>query len=277
MSGNTDTRTVPVGAELREVQVGRHRVGVSIQGLHHHTVPLLMCNGIGGGYPMWTPLREQLPRTTIAFDVQRAFLGFPPSVRTYGHFLARVVEQLGFERADVLGLSWGAIVAQQLAHDHPERVDRLILAGSTPGFMSVPAKPGVALGLVMPRRGVKRLEGAVTTLCAGDFLKDVELPKRLGLLDNIDKPTYRRQLMALTGWSSLWWLRSVQHETLILHGSDDPIVPVVNARLVAKLMPRASLQIVQGGGHLFLHTRPEESGRRITEFLQSRTGARRAV
>ncbi len=107
----------------------------------------------------------------------------------------------------------------------------------------------------------------VTSLCAGDFQSDPQLPRRLGLLNDIDKPTYRRQLMALTGWSSLWWLRTLQHETLILHGSDDPIVPVVNARLVARLMPRASLQIVPGGGHLFLHTRPEESARRITEFL----------
>ena len=280
MRESTTQGTSDDGTEqLRELTVGRHRVTVSIRGLAHGTVPLLLCNGIGAEYRVLGELRRHLRRTSVALDVQGVFLGVPPTVRTYAKFLAGVVNELGFDSVDVLGLSWGGIVAQQLARDHPQLVRRLILAGSTPGFVSVPAKARAALSLVTPRRDPRSLRNVFPRLCGGDFLRDAELPEKLGLLRLVDGPTYRRQLLALTGWSSLPWLSKLRHETLILHGSDDPLVPVVNARIVTLLMPNSSLHIVRDGGHLFLYTRPEELGSRIADFLEEpqRVGSTRGL
>jgi len=255
----------------RQITVGRHRVSVSIQGTEYRTVPLLMCNGVGAEYRLWQNLRKHLQCTTVAFDVQGPYMGRRPSMRAYAAFLNSVAEQLEFDCVDVLGLSWGGIAAQQLAHDHPQRVRRMILASSSPGLMSVPAKPSSAIGLVTPHRDASKIDELVTKLYAGDFLTETDLVARLGLVRPIDESTYRRQMVALFGWSSVPWLRKLCQETLILHGDDDPVVPVSNARLVSWLMPNASLEIIPNGGHLFLYTRPEVIGRQITEFLKKPT------
>lgn len=249
---------------------------MSIQGLGHRTIPLLICSGVGSDYQAWGELRERLPRTTVVFNVQGSFLGRRPSIRTYAAFLAALLDELDFACVDVLGHSWGGMAAQQLAHDHPDRVRRLILASSTPGWVSIPAKPTTALALFTPQRDADRLKRTIVRLCAGDLRKDADLPEKLGLLEPIDAPTYRRQIWAVTGWSSVPWLRQVKHQTLILHGSDDPLVPLINARLVAQLMPNASLAIITDGGHLFPYTRPDEVARHLTTFLEGSPLARTA-
>ena len=249
------------------VEVADHRVTVSILGAEYQTIPVLMCNGVGAEFRLWEDLRAQIRRTTVALDVQGPFMGRRPSMRTYAGFLASVLEQLEYDCVDVLGLSWGGIAAQQLAHDRPDLVRRLILASSTPGLMSVPPRPSSALALITPQRDADQIEKVITKLYAGDFLADPGLAPRLGLTRSVDERTYRRQMWALLGWSSVPWLRTVRHQTLILHADDDRVVPYVNARFMKRLMPNATLEAVHEGGHLFLYTRPEVYGPRITDFL----------
>jgi poly(3-hydroxyoctanoate) depolymerase len=81
------------------------------------------------------------------------------------------------------------------------------------------------------------------------------------------KRGYIDQLYAITGWSSLPWLHEIRMPTLILHGDDDPMVPVDNARRMASLMPQANLHIVPGGGHLFMIDEPESVTDELFGFL----------
>jgi pimeloyl-ACP methyl ester carboxylesterase len=73
-------------------------------------------------------------------------------------------------------------------------------------------------------------------------------------------------LMAGLGWTSLPWLPLFRQPTLILAGSDDPLIPLVNARLMASLIPRSELYVVDSG-HLFLLTRAQELVPVIKRFL----------
>jgi pimeloyl-ACP methyl ester carboxylesterase len=77
---------------------------------------------------------------------------------------------------------------------------------------------------------------------------------------------YYLQLAAALGWSSLPWLRLLSQPTLVMAGTDDPIVPVINGRILAKLIPDARLVTIDDG-HLFLLTSAETSARLISEFL----------
>src|SRR6266436_6626706 len=77
---------------------------------------------------------------------------------------------------------------------------------------------------------------------------------------------YFYQLLAMTGWTSLPWLWSLPQPTLILMGSDDPLVPPINGRVLALLIPNAELRMIDDG-HLFMVTRPAETARLIEEFL----------
>jgi pimeloyl-ACP methyl ester carboxylesterase len=81
---------------------------------------------------------------------------------------------------------------------------------------------------------------------------------------------YFYQLLAMAGWSSLPWLSTLSQPTLVLMGRDDPLVPVVNGRILAHLIPNARLEIVDDG-HLFMVTRPKEAAERIEKFLSEPT------
>jgi pimeloyl-ACP methyl ester carboxylesterase len=70
----------------------------------------------------------------------------------------------------------------------------------------------------------------------------------------------------MAGWSSLPWLSTLRQPTLVLMGRDDPLVPVVNGRILAHLIPNARLDIIDDG-HLFMVTRPQETARHIEKFL----------
>jgi pimeloyl-ACP methyl ester carboxylesterase len=83
---------------------------------------------------------------------------------------------------------------------------------------------------------------------------------------------YLYQLLAVTGWTSLPWLWSLPQPTLVLMGRDDPLVPMINGRVLAQLIPNAKLRLIDDG-HLFMVTRPEETAAMIEEFLGGKSGS----
>jgi pimeloyl-ACP methyl ester carboxylesterase len=79
---------------------------------------------------------------------------------------------------------------------------------------------------------------------------------------------YAYQLYAASGWTSIPWLWRVRQPALIIAGDDDPIVPLANPKIMARLMPAARLRVVKGGGHLFLIDEPESVIEDIHMFLE---------
>src|SRR5260221_10072557 len=77
---------------------------------------------------------------------------------------------------------------------------------------------------------------------------------------------YLYQLLAMSGWTSLPWLWSLPHPTLVLMGSDDPLVPPINGHILAGLIPNAQLRMIDDG-HLFMGTRPAGTAALIEAFL----------
>jgi pimeloyl-ACP methyl ester carboxylesterase len=77
---------------------------------------------------------------------------------------------------------------------------------------------------------------------------------------------YVYQLLAISGWTSALWLPSLTQPTLIVMGRDDPIVPLVNGRILAKLIPNSRLKVMECG-HLFIVTMPGETASVFRRFL----------
>jgi poly(3-hydroxyalkanoate) depolymerase len=175
----------------------------------------------------------------------------------------------------VLGVSLGGVVTQQLAHQAPQRVRRLVLAATGPGLGGVPGSPRTLLTLATPRRYYqpdyyRRVAGRIyggqarrdpDALLHGSPARFVERPSLRG---------YLGQLYAITGWTSLPWLHRLRQPTLVLAGDDDPIVPLLNGRILAHRIPDARLHIVHGGGHLVLLEQPAETAALVARFLAER-------
>jgi poly(3-hydroxyalkanoate) depolymerase len=194
-------------------------------------------------------------------------LPYRPS--TLARLAAGLIAELGCNEIDVAGVSWGGGIAQQLAHQYPRLCRRLVLAATSPGAIMVPASLSVLWKMATPRRYTDKdyMSKVAPEIYGGAFRKDPSLigshtrairgPRNMG---------YVYQLLAMTGWTSLPWLWSLPQPTLVLMGSDDPLVPVINGHMLARLIPKAQLRMIDDG-HLFMVTRPRETAAIIEEFL----------
>jgi pimeloyl-ACP methyl ester carboxylesterase len=239
--------------------------------------PLLLVNGIGGTIEMCTPLREELSgRRVIAFDMPGSGMSpplrAPMRMRGLAALIAELVVRLGHERVDVLGYSFGGVVAQELARRHPERIRRLALCATLPGWPSVPSDP-IALWLMLtPARyyDARLAKVMVPRIAGGRTARDAEALQRDLERRRAHPPSlrgYLHQIYALTGWTSHPWLPRLGMPTLIVQGDADPLVATINARWLARRIPHAELHIVPGGGHLMLFDEPERVAPAIDAFL----------
>jgi poly(3-hydroxyalkanoate) depolymerase len=240
------------------------------------TPPLLLCNGIGGSLDLLQPFVDCLDsrREVIRFDVPGTGGSPAPSVPYHllslPATLAGLLDKLGYGQADVLGVSWGGGLAQQFALARPDRVRRLVLVATGTGSIMVPARPKVLRHLLTPRRYRDWLYAAEVApeIYGGSLRGD---PERAGALLHATtrvgpKRGYYYQLLAGLGWTSLPLLPLIRQPTLIVAGDDDPIIPLVNARLMAALIPGSQLYVYEGG-HLELIAEPMRLAPAIEYFL----------
>jgi poly(3-hydroxyalkanoate) depolymerase len=263
--------------DIRTIEVGRRRVRVDVRpGSDPGRPPLLLCNGVGASLEALQPFVDALDPAleVIRFDAPGAGESpvpplpypFPLLARLVGH----VLDALGHERFDALGVSWGGGLAQQLAVQNPRRCRRLVLVATATGWTMLPARPRVLLHMATARRhrdlGYAR---SVAGDVYGGALRD--RPDLVdGLIPEQGRPPTRRgylyQLAAGIGWTSLPFLPLIRQPTLIMAGADDPIIPVVNAEIMARLIPDARLHVYPDG-HLGLLTRADELALRVAAFL----------
>ena len=180
------------------------------------------------------------------------------------------MRQLGHERCDVSGVSWGGGLAQQFAFQYPGFCRRLVLAATAPGAIMVPGSPSVLSKMASPKRYTDPgyMRSIAAEIYGGDFRTDPGLIGRHAeAMKGATRTGYAMQLIAMVGWSSLPWLWLLRQPTLVMAGTDDPLVPVINAKVLARLIPNARLELLDDG-HLFLVTKPESSARMIEGFLR---------
>ncbi|MDV7243535.1 MULTISPECIES: alpha/beta fold hydrolase [Rhodococcus] len=259
------------------VTVGGWRIRVRVR--RGTGVPLVLCNGIGASLEVLDPLVAALdPCTTvIRFDVPGTG-GSPASPVPYGLpalacGLGRLLTKIGCGVVDVLGLSWGGALAQQFALQNPRRCRRLVLVATGTGALMVPGHPRVLAKMLTPRRFTDTgyaaaiagdLYGGTARRGGADIARIFRIQNHSG-----SRIGYIHQLLAGATWSSLPVLPLIRQHTLIVAGTDDPIIPVLNARIMDALLPHATVQ-VHAGGHVDILTRAVELAPTVTSFLAER-------
>jgi len=270
---------------VTRVNAGGLRIRAAVRGDGR---PLLLISGIGGNIEMWEPFERALVGRsiqTITFDAPGTGGSegwtIPRRMSTIADVAAGVLDALGYDEVDVLGVSFGGAVAQQLARQAPRRVRRLVLAATAPGVPGlggIPGRPRAMLALATPRRYYDRdyLRSVAATIYGGRIRNDPELFAQQSHARLLKPPSVRgyvAQLFAIAGWTNLPWLPFMRHPTLVLAGDDDPIIPVVNGRILAGLIPGAKLVVIPGGGHLFLLEQADDAARHVLNFLGEAAGA----
>ena len=274
------TIDTPVGRpeRMRILTIGGRALRVAVREGNPGWPPLLLCSGIGASLEVFQPFVDALDprRPVIRFDMP-GIGGSPAPVIPYhlgtsASLLAGLLDRLGCGQADVLGISWGGGLAQQFALSRPDRVRRLVLVATGPGALMVPGHPRVLLRMLTPRRHrdpgyAARIAGE---LYGGQAREDPVLARNLLHATTRMGPArgYYYQLLAGVGWTSLPLLPRLRPPTLILAGDDDPVVPLVNARIMHRLIPRSQLHVYHGG-HLELATDPGRLTSAVEAFLDA--------
>jgi len=263
---------------VRTITAAGRTLRVSVRsGTDAGTTPLLLMNGIGASLEVLQPFVDALDpkRTVIRFDVPGVGGSPRPVVpyvlATFSPVVASMLTQLGHEEpVDVLGFSWGGGLAQHFAVQHRRRVRRLVLAATGTGSLMVPAHPRVLSRMLTPRRHrdpdyARSIAGQIY---GGTMRTEPERAAyalhahtRLG-----PRRGYYFQLAAAAGWSSLPFLRLIRQPTLVIAGDDDPIIPSINPRVMARLIPDAVLHLYEGG-HLAMVTEAKELAPVVEDFL----------
>ena len=268
--------------EIRFIDVDGVRLRTSVSGTGR---PLLLITGLGASLELAAPFERSLNRLgvpTIGYDAagvgESTPYRWPRRMPGVARTAERLLDALGHDVVDVFGVSLGGVVAQQLAHQAPSRVRRLVLAATGPGLGGVPGSPRVLWALATPRRYSQPdyYRRVAADLYGGLARRDPDALLHGSLARFSHRPTvrgYADQIYSITGWTSMPWLCRLRQPTLVLAGDDDPIVPLINARILAWLIPDAHLHVVHGGGHLFVLENPAATARDVADFLAAAPAA----
>ena len=237
---------------------------------------LLLINGLGFGRWAWFKQVPSLSRhfRTITFDIR----GEHSLSRGVADLCAEVVallDYLGVEKAHVLGTSLGGFVAQKLALERPDLVDRLVLVCTSYGAREPQPMSFQALGKMLgggslsPERAARRgLEGATSDYYRVEQPEEFDLILRWRLADSSSLFDYYQQMMAGTRFDAAFAVRNITSPTLVIHGTEDRYVPVANAAALAEAIPDARLRIVDDAGHLVFIEQADEVNDEIISFLE---------
>ncbi len=240
--------------------------------------PLLLINGIGAVLDLLDPFVAALPadREVIRFDPPG--VGGSPTgalgyhMTTFAPVVGDLVTQLGHDRVDVLGYSWGGQLAQQLAITRPDRVRRLVLVATTTGALAVPPSPRVLARFLLRRwpQDPVAVLAVATELFGGTVRTHPERAAATlaGIAESLRRGRrgYAQQLAATVGWTSLPLLRLIRARTLVIAGDDDPMIPTANARILQCGIPDASVHR-HPGGHLAIITEAPELAAVVAGFV----------
>jgi pimeloyl-ACP methyl ester carboxylesterase len=242
--------------------------------------PLLLVHGLMVTGEMFGPVIERFAsrHRVIVPDLrghgQSRQLPPPYTAAQLAADLAGLLDHLGIAACAVLGYSQGGAIAQQLAIDHPERCDRLVLACTYAFNMASPREKleGHVVPVLIRVLGMRRFAKLVAT--AGIKQSANWLVPLIASQDRRLMLSAWKETMA---FDSRDRLAEIRCPTLVIAGSKDVAVPIHHAKMLHDGVAGSQLVVIDGAGHDFLWSHSEEFVRVTDEFLTSSSGAGRLV
>lgn len=238
--------------------------------------PVLFLHGLGGSRTAWEPQLEVLGATfrCIAWDLPGYGDSAPLERLTFPAIVDAVVlllDELGVERADVVGLSFGGQQALHLALRHPERVDRLVLADTSARF----GADGTDVEEWKRLRLDPLSAGTTPAQMAADVIDAITAPgfggrereRTIAAFARIPAAGLRAAVECLPTHDVSDRLHEIDAMSLVVVGELDRETPPAYAEVLATGIPRAELHVIPGVGHLTPAEAPADFNRLVLAFL----------
>jgi 3-oxoadipate enol-lactonase len=274
------------GGRTRYARSGDLRIGYAVRAsvISGGRPWLVLVQGLGFDRAGWDPIIRHLKRhfRLVLIDNRGSGDSDPSPERFQVTQMAcdvvAVLDHAGIAKAHVLGISLGGMIAQELAAGHPDRVDALVLAATTPGFPGGYPIPGASMALFAAgpflSLDTKRRRHVMNALSAASVRDRPELVEEL--VEHLTaRPTSPQgasaQAIAGAAYISRHGPQAIRARTLVLHGHADTVVDPRNARVLARRIPDAELVLFPGLGHLLFWEDPDAFAEAVTSFLLHRT------
>jgi len=244
--------------------------------------PLLLIQGMSGNHLAWgEPFLTELERDfdLVAYDHRgvghSSAVTDPFSITELADDAAALIDALGWDSAHVVGISMGGMIAQELALRHPRRIRTLTLGctycggeGSALASSHVTAKLAEAMMSGDPDRAIATAYevnvspgyGADKSAYATFYEMATALPTPV--------PVIMLQMQAIQAHDTLKRLGEISAPTLVIHGTEDEMLPYSNAVLIAARIPDAHLETLEGVGHMFWWEQPQRSADAIRALVE---------
>ncbi|HEX4435395.1 MAG TPA: alpha/beta hydrolase [Solirubrobacteraceae bacterium] len=236
--------------------------------------PLLLIMGMSGtalhwGEPFLAPLRERFE--VIAYDhrgvgASTRLTDGRVTIAEMAEDAAALLSALEIESADVMGISMGGMIAQELALAHPELLRTLTLGctycGGEGSAMAAPATIQKLSEAMMSGDRARAIRAGWEVNVSASFADDpVGWPafQEIAAQRAVALPVVMAQMQACAAHDTNERLSTIEMPTLVIHGTEDQLLPVENGRLIASRIDGSQLEILDGIGHLFFWERPERS------------------
>lgn len=244
--------------------------------------PLLFVNGSGSTVVSSAPLIAPFTRWFDVVSYDQRGLGWtaippgPYSMADYAADAAALLDHLGLDRCRVVGVSFGGMVAQELAVTWPDRIERLALLCTSPGGAGGSSYPLHELAArttaeriaLSPRLLDTRFTDEWLATHDGDrALAEIVVSRRIADSDAEHQRGAREQLEARRHHDVWDRLGRIHCPTLVASGEFDGIAPVANGAAIASRIPDAELRVFEGG-HLFMAQDPQAMPA-IIDFLRA--------
>jgi pimeloyl-ACP methyl ester carboxylesterase len=284
--------------DWREIDWPAHRHQVQIAGRSVHYVdlgqsdatPVVLVHGLGGCWQNWLENlpRVALQRRVIALDLP----GFgsselpvaPISITNFAATVDALCEILDLGPVALVGNSMGGFTSAEIAIRHPERVERLVLVDAagisiTRAFdkVTMQAAKVISPPVAADPEAIKRIfsRPAFIQAAFGTVMRHPTRLPRDVLAEQIHgtgKPAFIPAMQALMTYDFADQLGGISCPTLVVHGSEDFLVPLGDAFEFERRIPRSTTLILEDTGHVPMIERPRRFNDALLEFLEQ-TGA----
>jgi pimeloyl-ACP methyl ester carboxylesterase len=252
--------------------------------IHGNGFPIVMIMGLSANIDWWTPdFLKAISKNfkTLIFDNRGAGRSDKPkdidySIELFAKDTINLMKAMKIDRAHVLGISMGGMIAQEMALNNPEMIEKLILCSTHcgPPKYVLPSKEVLEL-LTRDRTGLSEEEvvrAAIPILYTKNHIKNnpenVELTIKNMLKSPIPDYAYQKQVNAIMKFSSSKRLQNIKCPTLIMHGKQDILIPPKNAEVLAKLIPGAKVILFENSAHALFSEETEKVAKPVIEFLK---------
>ena len=245
--------------------------------------PLVMIHGAQGDQTMFNNFAPPFTQNyrVLTFDQRGSGLSEKPhgdySIAQLADDTAALMTHVGFDRADIIGVSMGGMIAQEFALRYPARMQTLALGCTMAGGRNaVPAPPESMAILTAPRNGLSDadlIRRAWPISYPASYLQSHRAELEAAIVRVLAHPTpafaYKRQLAATFKFNTYDRLAQIAAPTLVITGADDALLPARNSEILAERIPGAKLRIIPNAGHMFFNQERETLARELVSLIQA--------